>query len=209
MVSLMLTFNKYTTLRVLSFSIHHFYGSIYNQSEWTQVCIRKFGKKWALERKPQMKNTPFYWKVCRILGKILYSICKYFIMWDIQPHSISWLSRNNPESGCLQQALNACTSRKRKGKTPQQICFISYCEWALMKFQQENTLKHYNYLKEVLNYICVLVPNNIKGEILEDLLMFNWKNSVKLCKLSYCNNSLVVTFWRFIGRSLQQKFPFQ
>ena len=37
-----------------------------------------------------------------------------------------------------------------------------------MKFQQEDGLKHCNYLEEVLNYICALVPNDIEGEILED-----------------------------------------
>ena len=64
--------------------------------------------------------------------------------------------------------LSACTSREMRDKTPQQICYISYSEWFLkiMKLQQENIFKHYNYLEEVLNYICALVPNNIKGEIL-------------------------------------------
>ena len=38
-----------------------------------------------------------------------------------------------------------------------------------MKFQQEDTFKRYNYMEEMLNYICALVPNDIKGEILEDL----------------------------------------
>ena len=44
-VSLLLTFNKYTASGVLSFSIHHFYVSKYNQWEWTQVYIRTFEKK--------------------------------------------------------------------------------------------------------------------------------------------------------------------
>ena len=30
------------------------------------------------------------------------------------------------------------------------------------------TFKHYNHLEEVLNYILSLVPNDMKGEILED-----------------------------------------
>ena len=57
-----------------------------------------------------------------------------------------------------------------RGTTPRQIRYARYCEWALkiMKFQQEDCLKHYNYLEEVLNYICALVPNDIQGEILED-----------------------------------------
>ena len=37
-----------------------------------------------------------------------------------------------------------------------------------MKFQ-EDTFKHYNYREEMLNYIRALVPNDINGEILEDL----------------------------------------
>ena len=80
--------------------------------------------------------------------------------------------------------------KKMRGTTPRQIRYARYCEWALkiMKFQQEDCLKHYNYLEEVLNYICALVPNDIQGEILEDsYTTFGWKNSVKPCKLSYCS----------------------
>ena len=36
------TFNKDTASGVFHFSIHHFYGSKYNQWHWTQVCIRTF-----------------------------------------------------------------------------------------------------------------------------------------------------------------------
>ena len=59
--------------------------------------------------------------------------------------------------------------RKRRGKTPRQIRHVSYYEWALKitKIQQEVTFKYYNYLEEVLNYIHALVPNDVKGEILE------------------------------------------
>ena len=57
-----------------------------------------------------------------------------------------------------------------RGKTPRQSCYVSYCEWVLKiaKIQQENTFMHYNYLEEVLSYICSMVPKNVKGEILED-----------------------------------------
>ena len=34
--------------------------------------------------------------------------------------------------------------------------------------QQKDTSKRKNYLQEVLNYIRALVPNNVKGENLED-----------------------------------------
>ena len=37
----------------------------------------------------------------------------------------------------------------------------------ITKFRPEVTFKHYSYLEEVLNYICALVPNNVKGEISE------------------------------------------
>ena len=37
-----------------------------------------------------------------------------------------------------------------------------------MKFQQEDPFKHYKYPEEMLNYTRALVPNDIKGEILED-----------------------------------------
>ena len=44
-VSLLLTFNKYTASGVLSFSVHYFYISKSNQWEWTQVYIRTSANK--------------------------------------------------------------------------------------------------------------------------------------------------------------------
>ena len=38
----------------------------------------------------------------------------------------------------------------------------------ITKIQREDTFKHYNYAEEVLNQIRALVPNDVKGEILED-----------------------------------------
>ena len=35
-----------------------------------------------------------------------------------------------------------------------------------MKFQQEDTFKHYKYSEETLNYIRELVPNDVKSKIL-------------------------------------------
>ena len=58
-------------------------------------------KKYALERKQLKKNKLFYLKVCNVLRTILYCIRKYFIMWDVQPHSIISRSRNDPEYRCL------------------------------------------------------------------------------------------------------------
>ena len=60
---------------------------------------------------------------------------------------------------------SACPFRKRRGKIPRQIRYLSFCEWALKitKIQQEVTYKYENHLEEVLHYIRAL-----KGEILED-----------------------------------------
>ena len=60
----------------------------------------------------------------------------------------------------------------------------------------------------MLTYIRVLVPHDIKSEILEGRHKVLLKNSVELCKLSSCYVSLVVAFERFIGQSLLQKFLF-
>ena len=62
---------------------------------------------------------------------------------------------------------SACASIKRTGKTPRQICCTRYNEWALkiIKFQRDDSLKRYNFLEEVLNYIRALVKNNIEDEI--------------------------------------------
>ena len=38
----------------------------------------------------------------------------------------------------------------------------------------------------MLNYIRALIPNDVKGEILEGIgIKFRWKNSVKPSKISY------------------------
>ena len=65
---------------------------------------------------------------------------------------------------------STCASRKIRDKTPRQNRYVRHCEWALkiIKFQREDSLKHYNYLEEVLNYIRALVPNDTTGEILVD-----------------------------------------
>ena len=66
-----------------------------------------------------------------------------------------------------------------------------------MKIQQEVTFKHYNYLEEVLNYIRTQVPNDVKGEILENLC------NVLPCQISCCNVSLAVDFEILTGKGLQ------
>ena len=65
---------------------------------------------------------------------------------------------------------SACVLRKSRDKTPRQIGYVTYCAWALkiIKFQQEDTFKHYSFPEEMPNYIRALVPNDIKGKSLED-----------------------------------------
>ena len=42
-----------------------------------------------------------------LLGKVfLYFICKYFIMWDVQSHSITGRSRNDLKSGYFSRTKN-------------------------------------------------------------------------------------------------------
>ena len=100
-VSLLPTFNKYAASGVLSFSMHHFYVSKYIQWERTQVYVRTFDKKQTKNEKnnmPQKKSKLFYRKVWNVFGKIFYCIRKYFIMWDVQSHSITRRSGNDLES---------------------------------------------------------------------------------------------------------------
>ena len=103
-ISLLLTFNKYTALGVSSFSIHHFYVSKYNQWEWTQVYIRTFKKKQTKNerwKENHRKKETIWLKCINVLGKIFYCIRKYFIVWDVQSHSLTRRSRNDLESGSL------------------------------------------------------------------------------------------------------------
>ena len=91
------------------------------------------------------------------------------------------------------------------------ISYRNYCEWALKvtKIQQEDTFNHYNHLEEVLNYIRAhRHQKRWRVKLWRMGIKFCWKNSVKPCKTSYCNVSLVVNFGRFIRNSLQQKFLF-
>ena len=74
-MSLLLTFNKYTALGVFSFSIHHFYVSKYNQWEWTQVYIRTEKKQTKNERwKENHRRKTNYFD-----GKYATSLVRFFI----------------------------------------------------------------------------------------------------------------------------------
>ena len=103
-VSLLLISNKNKLREFCLFQyIIFMFQNIISGSEhkWTHKIWEEKNKKWALEKKPQKKNKLFYWEVCNILSKIFYCICKYFIMWDAQSHSIIWWSGNNLENGSL------------------------------------------------------------------------------------------------------------
>ena len=110
LVFLLLTFNKYTALAVLSFflSIHGFYVSKHNYSEFHSQSEHSFAAE-NLKRHKQKMNTgrktieekqTILLETMQLLRKVfLYFICKYFIMWDVQSHSITGRSRNDLKSG--------------------------------------------------------------------------------------------------------------
>ena len=43
--------------------------------------LRKNKQKMSAGKKTLEENKLFYWKVCNVLSKIFYCICKKFIMW--------------------------------------------------------------------------------------------------------------------------------
>ena len=82
----------------------------------------------------------------------------YFLFFDL-----TWKNILFSVTKCLR-------FKKKERKRPRKICCVRYCGRVLkiMKFQQEDTFKHYNYREEMLNYISALVPNDKKDESLED-----------------------------------------
>ena len=64
--------------------------------------LRRNKQKMSAGKKTMEEKQAILWESMQcVLGKIFYCICKYFIMWDVQPHSITRRSRNDLESGCL------------------------------------------------------------------------------------------------------------
>ena len=124
--------------------------------------------------------------VCRVIKTIKFSFSCFTIS------SRFLIQRKN----ILCSVTKCQCFKKKRGKTPRQICCINYFGWTLKiaKYQQEDTFKHYGYLE-------YQIIQRVKFERIR--IKFGWKNSVKPCKLSYCNVSLVVTFRRFIGKSLE------
>ena len=63
-------------------------------------------------------------------------------------------------------------SRKKRRKTPWEICFDSYCTWAifLMKMKIDPTGGYY-YPDEVMEYIRAIAPGDIKGKSENKLIL--------------------------------------
>ena len=92
-----------------------------------------------------------------------------------------------------------------RGKTSRQIRYVNYCEWALKiaKIWQEDASKHNNYLEKVLNYIHSLVPNDVKGEFLEDWYKVSLKEVQDLAKQVVGSQ-----FWKIYCKKFSVKMSF-
>ena len=69
--------------------------------------------------------------------------------------------------------VEACYSRKKRGKPPRQYRYESYRSWSLALKKEKIGMNdegspHYKFPKSVLDFIRTLIPGNIKGEILDD-----------------------------------------
>ena len=102
---------------------------------------------------------------------------------------------------------SACSSRKRRGKTPRQICHVIYYEWNLKitRFRQDITFKHYNYPKEVLNYIHALLPNNVKGEVLENWYKVSLKQFCEALQNKFLQCFIGSQFWEIHWKKFAAK----
>ena len=64
----------------------------------TSEYLRRNMQKMSDGLKTIEENKLFF---CNVLDKILYSIRKYFEMWDVPPHSITRQSKNGLEKGMV------------------------------------------------------------------------------------------------------------
>ena len=64
------------------------------------------------------------------------------------------------------------------------------------KFQQEDTFKYSNYPEEMLNYIRAAVPNDIKGEILEDSYKVSLKEFCEALQIKLLQCFIGIRFWK-------------
>ena len=76
------------------------YGISWSENKCTSEHLKgNKQKKSAGKKTIEEKQTVFFLKVCNVLSKILHYIRKYFVS-DVQPHSITWRSKNDLESEC-------------------------------------------------------------------------------------------------------------
>ena len=78
----------------------------------------------------------------------------------------------------------------------------------LQQFQQKDTFKHYSYPKEILHYICALVPNNMKYEILEDSHKVFLKKFCEALQTNLLQCFSGSRFWKIYWKGFGQKFLF-
>ena len=77
-----------------------------------------------------------------------------------------------------------------------------------MKFQQKYFLKHCNYPEEMLNYIRALVPNDIKGETLEDLYKVLLKELCEAVQIKLLQCFIGSRFWKIYWKKFAAKISF-
>ena len=99
---------------------------------------------------------------------------------------------------------STCASRKRTGITPRQIFYGRYYEWA---FCLINSLKHYDYLEEVLNYIRALVTGTkrYRGLNFRGFLKVSVKEFCKALQIELLQCLSGGRFWKIYRKPLQQR----
>ena len=101
------------------------FRNIISESEhrFASEHLRKNKHKMSDGKKTAEEQQAILLEVCNVSGKILYCIRKNFIMWDVQSHSITRLSRNDQESGCLQMIWKVrCLLQAAKTKIYNMFC---------------------------------------------------------------------------------------
>ena len=82
------------------------FQNIISQSEHKFESKHLSRNKQKMRVKNYKRKTNFFWKVCNALSKIFYCICKYFMMWDVQYHSVTPRSRNDWKVGAFSGRKN-------------------------------------------------------------------------------------------------------
>ena len=84
------------------------------------------------------KNELFYLKVFNFLDKILYCICKYFIMWDVQSQEKKWSEKWMFVTGC--KKIIGTKNCPKKGHMQ---CSTPCPGSVILKFLYSETKKHF------------------------------------------------------------------